>query len=165
MKYSKTILTVVCFLSCAFSFAQNKDFSGNWHFTEQESLSGKLYSNGSPKSFKITQSTGQVVIDQTTAGAGGDVTSSATLGFDGKPFESKTATGRKKVVTLTWNGTAGYTTVTSIYDAADPSKLVFKTTDIYTMDDKGLVLQRKAENFANGESWESKAYYEAYMRI
>ncbi len=160
MKFSKIILSAACLFASIFSFAQNKDFSGTWNFTEQESISGKLYSNGSPKSFKITQSAAQVIIDQTTAGANGDVTTSTTLPFDGKVFESKTGTGRKKVVTLTWNGTSGYTTVTSIYDAADPNKLVFKTTDIYTMDDKGLVLQRKAENFGNGEVWESKAYYE-----
>lgn len=156
----KIILSVVCFFSCAFSFAQNKDFTGNWNFTEQESISGKLYSNGSPKSFKITQSTAQVIIEQTTAGANGDVTSSTTLSFDGKPFETKTSTGRKRIVTIAWNGTAGYTTVTTTYDLADPTKMYFKTTDIYTMDDKGIVLQRKAENFTNGEVWESKAYYE-----
>ncbi len=146
--------------SAVFCFAQNKDFSGTWNFTEQESISGKLYSNGSPKSFKITQSATQTIIEQTTAGANGDVTTSNTLTFDGKATESKTGTGRKKVVTLTWNGTSGYTTVTSIYNAADPNKLEFKTTDIYTLDEKGLVLQRKAENFMNGEVWESKAYYE-----
>ncbi len=92
------------------------------------------------------------------------MTTSNTLTFDGKATESKTGTGRKKVVTLTWNGTSGYTTVTSIYNAADPNKLEFKTTDIYTLDEKGLVLQRKAENFMNGEVWESKAYYEKYFQ-
>ncbi len=55
--------------SAVFCFAQNKDFSGTWNFTEQESISGKLYSNGSPKSFKITQSATQTIIEQTTAGA------------------------------------------------------------------------------------------------
>ncbi|MEO8172417.1 MAG: hypothetical protein ABI581_05015 [Sediminibacterium sp.] len=160
MKYSKIILSAICFFACAFSFAQNKDFSGTWNFTEQESISGKLYSNGSPKSFKITQSAAQVIIDQVTAGQNGDVTSSATIGFDGKAFEGKTGTGRKKVITIAWNGTAGFTTVTSIFEATDPTKLVFKTTDIYTLDNNQLVLQRKAENFGNGEVWESKAYYE-----
>lgn len=160
MKYAKIIVSVVCFFSCAFVVAQNKDLSGNWNFTEQESISGKLYSNGSPKSFKITQSAAQVIIEQTTAGANGDVTVSSTLPFNGKAFETKTGTGRKKLITLTWNGTSGYTTVTSIYNAADPTKLEFKTTDIYTIDNNQLVLQRKAENFMNGEVWESKAYYE-----
>ncbi len=159
MQYSKLVLAFVFSFCALFSFAQNKDFSGTWKFAEQESISGKLYSNGSPKSFKITQSDNQTIIEQTSAGASGDVTTSNTLTFDGKATESKTGTGRKKVVTLTWNGTSGYTTVSSIYNAADPTKLEFKTTDIYTMDEKGLVLQRKAENFMNGEVWESKAYY------
>ncbi len=160
MKFSRIILAATLLFSASFSFAQTRDFSGTWNFTEQESISGKLYSNGSPKSFKITQSTNQVIIEQVTAGSNGDITSSTTLGFDGKLFETKTGTGRKKVITLVWNGTTGYTTVTSIYNAADPTKLEFKTTDIYAMDDKGLVLQRKAENFMNGEVWESKAYYD-----
>ncbi|MES2331174.1 MAG: hypothetical protein V4539_16335 [Bacteroidota bacterium] len=160
MKFSKIVLSVLCVFICAFSFSQNKDFSGTWKFAEQESISGKLYSNGSPKSFKITQAANQTIIEQTTAGANGDVTTSSTLSFDGKATETKTSTGRKKLITLTWNGTAGYTTVTATYDAADQNKLVFKTTDIYTIDDKGLVLQRKAENFMNGEVWESKAYYD-----
>ena len=160
MKFLKIILVTACFFSMSFSFAQNKDFSGSWKFAEQESVSGKLYSNGSPKSFKITQAANQTTIEQTSAGASGDVTTSTTLSFDGKPTETKTGTGRKKIVTLTWNGTSGYTTISTIYNAADPTKMDFKTTDIYTIDDKGLVLQRKAENFANGEVWESKAYYD-----
>ncbi len=160
MKFLKIIFSLFFSIYATVCIGQNKDFSGNWNFKEQESISGKLYSNGSPKSFKITQSPAQTVIEQTTAGASGDVTSSTTLGFDGKAFETKTGTGRKKVVSLSWNGTSGYTTVTSIYNAADPSKLEFKTTDIYTIDNGELVLQRKAENFMNGEVWESRAYYE-----
>lgn len=156
----KKVFVFVC--ACVFATVLNAqtNFSGEWKFTDQESLSGKLYSNGSPKALKITQSATQVIIEQTTAGASGDVTTSSTLTDDGKAFETKTASGRKKVVTLTWNGTAGFTTVTTTYDLTDPSKMVFKTTDIFTMSDRGLVLQRKAENFGNGEVWESKGYYE-----
>lgn len=156
----KKVLVFVC--ACVFATVLNAqtNFSGDWKFTDQESISGKLYSNGSPKSLKITQSATQVFIEQTSAGASGDVTTSSTLPSDGKAFETKTASGRKKIVTLTWNGTTGFTTVTSTFDTADPTKMVFKTTDIFTMGDKGLVLQRKAENFGNGEVWESKAYYE-----
>lgn len=163
MKYTRAIPAVLLIffsLLAIASYAQNKDFSGNWQFKEQESISGKLYSNGSPKVVKITQSAGQVVIESTTAGQNGDITSSVTLAFDGKPAELKTSSGKRKVLTLNWNGTSSFTTVASVYNLTDTQKLDFKTTDTYTIEGGSLVLQRKAENFTNSEVWESKAYYE-----
>jgi len=154
-----TILFTALLLTTA-AFAQKTDFSGNWSFTEQSSISGKLYSNGSPKAIKITLTATAITLEKTSAGASGDVTTSETVSLDGKPFETVTpTTKRKKVITIAWSSNSALTEIASLYNATDPAKLDFKTTDTYTVENGELVLDRKTENFTNGETWESKANY------
>lgn len=155
-RFSFFILAVCCTIA---AHAQNKDFSGAWNFSSQESVSGRLYSNGSPKKITIKQSGTDIILETITAGANGDVSASLQLKFDGTPAETTTQSGRKKTVTVTWNGTGSFTTQSTVFNAADPAKKDFITTDIYTLEDGELVLQRKAENRMNGEVWESKAFY------
>lgn len=155
-RLSYFILAVCCTIV---AHAQNKDFSGAWNFSSQESVSGRLYSNGSPKKITIKQSGTDIVLETVTAGGSGDVSSSLQLKFDGTPAETTTQSGRKKKVTLTWNGTGSFTTQSTVFNATDPGKKDFVTTDIYSLGDDGLVLQRKAENMMNGEVWESRAFY------
>jgi len=159
MKQLTIILAALIFGTAA--FGQKTDFSGNWVFKEQASVSGKLYSNGSPKAIKITQTSTNTTLEKTSAGGSGDVTTSETLGFDGTALETVTpTTKRKKIITITWSGNSSFTEIASLYNATDPTKLDFKTTDIYMMENGALVLDRKTENFTNGETWESNARYE-----
>lgn len=141
---------------------QKTDFSGLWNFKDQESISGALYSNGSPRQIKITQKEKEIAIEKTTADENGkDVTNTDSLNFEKAAFEKITKSKRKKRITLEWTADGkGFTQTTTIYTAADHSKPEFATTDRYSMDNGNLVLIRKAENFENGESWESKAVYE-----
>lgn len=153
------LASVMMAMSCVIGFAQT-NFSGTWNFENQESISGKLYSNGSPKTFVVKQSEQNIMVQRTSAGANGDVTTSDNVLFDGKPTLSTTSSGRpKKVSASLLADHTGFTMVTELFNATDKTKLEMKITDQWKMDGGKLVLQRKNENFTNGEVWESKAWY------
>lgn len=155
------ILALALFSTAATVRTQKTDFSGTWQFREQESITGTLYSNGSPTQLKIAQKSTEIAIAKTSADENGkDVTSTDSLNFE-KPLEKITKSKRKKRITLEWTADGkGFTQTTTIYTAADHSKKEFTYTDKFSMDNGNLLLLRKVENFENGESWESKAIYE-----
>lgn len=160
--FSRIAILALAVLSAAATVCEQKtDFSGLWNFKDQSSISGTLYSNGSPTQIKITQKEREIAIAKTSADENGkDVTSTDSLNFD-KAFEKITKSKRKKHITLQWTEDGkGFTQITTIYTAADHSKKEFAYTDRYSMENSNLILIRKAENFENGESWESKAVYE-----
>jgi hypothetical protein len=156
------ILALALFSIAATVRMQKTDFSGLWNFKDQESISGTLYGNGSPRQIKITQKSTEIAIEKTTADENGkDVTSTDSLNFEKGAFEKITKSKRKKRITIQWTEDGkGFTQITTIYTAADNTKPEFAFTDKYSMENGNLVLIRKAENFENGESWESKAVYE-----
>lgn len=157
----RRFLAIAMMFICAGAFAQ-EDLSGAWNFNKQESVSGNLYSNGSPKAIRITQHKEDMMIEMTTAGQDADVTVTDTLSFTGKPYERITKKSKRKVVvTNKWSDDKkSITLVETIYSASDNSKEDFKTTDVYSIEDGKLLLDRKTENFMNGETWESKAWYD-----
>jgi len=142
--------------------AQKTDFSGNWNFLDQKSISGTMYSNGVPKLIKITQKKDAINFEKITAGAdGNDITANEELDVTGKPFETKSTSGRKKLITLKWDQDGkGFTVTANLYNKDDDKKLEFTYTDKYSMAGASLIMVRKAENFTNGESWESRSNYE-----
>ena len=136
------------------------DFSGSWIFKAQQSVSGNLYSNGSPKIVTIKQDQQSITMDKTTAGMNGDVASSETVGFDGKPVETVTPSHRKKTITGSWSADKkSFTELTLIYDNSDTTKLYHTVTDVWTLEEGQWQLDRKDKNHLNGEIWESKAVY------
>ena len=156
--YSLTL----CLLFGSFVNAQRTNFSGNWVAAGYQSISGKVYSNGAPKQLKAIQNDSQVIIETVTAGSNGaaDILATQTLGFDGNKFESKTPSGRTKVTRLTWNGSIGFTTVSELYSANDLSKLDMRITDIWTLSNGKLQIQRKREITEGNEVSESITWYE-----
>ena len=155
----RIILFLMCLLTGLTSFAQKTNFSGTWTLKDQQSISGNLYSNGLPGKIKVTQTENNIIIETTTAGANGDVVRADTI-INDKPLEALTASKRKRVSTIKWNGDKSFTKVMNIYSAADNTKLEYTDTDIWTIQDGNFILQRKSENFTNGEVWESKGIYE-----
>jgi len=140
--------------------AQKTDFSGTWNYKDQESISGTLYNNGSPKSIKIVQKKDNISLEIVSQKAdGNDFTSKEILLYKGDVFETKTSSGRKKLVSIKWTTDAGFTVTANSYDLSDKSKIVFTTTDKYSIENENLVLIRKVENKENEEVWESKAVY------
>jgi hypothetical protein len=158
------LLSVLPIIFCAFSVFAQTDFSGSWKFVNQESVSGNLYSNGSPKTISITQTKTNISIEKITAtGDGKDVTLTDMVSFDGKASETITTSKRKKVIVGEWSADKKtFTETVNIYSLTDVGKVDHKVTDIYSLsdDDKTLSLDRKDENGVNGEVWESVATYE-----
>lgn len=156
------ILALALLCSVATIIAQRADFSGTWKFKEQASITGNLYSNGSPRQIKITQKDKDIVIEKTATDENGkDVTGTDSLNFDKGVFEKITKSKRKKRITIQWTEDGkGFTEITTLYTAADHSKPEFTYTDQFSLVGGNLVLIRKAENFENKESWESSSIYE-----
>jgi hypothetical protein len=162
MKINKTILSlIVTTLIAANSVnAQTTNFAGNWTFKDQQSISGILYANGSPKQLAITANSDALTIVVTSSNGDTDSTFTETLGKT--HFERLTGrTHKKETSTLTWQADkSGFTEITTIYSKADPSKADYRNTDTWTITNGELLLDRKSENFTNGETWESKATYD-----
>jgi len=154
----KTIITIAAIAISLSSFAQS-ELSGKWSFQEQESISGNLYSNGSPKTIKISVNGSAVIFEATTATASGtDATTRDTLKLNGAAFQTFTPSKRKKVISIKKAGSS-YTVFTTVYNAAEPTKVDHKVTDTWSIENGQLMLDRKDENLTNGEVWESKASY------
>jgi hypothetical protein len=157
-------ITALCtiFLLASLASKAQTDFTGGWSFNNQQSISGTLYSNGSPKQIVIRQKEKMMFIQKVSTNAdGADYTTVDTLSFDGKPFKSTTLSKRYKETTFQWNDSKdGFTTIGTAFNPADKTKADMKTTDRWSIENDQLVLVRKAENFTNGEVWESKATYD-----
>ncbi len=160
MKRLSATLTVIFFAIAA--FAQKTDFSGTWTLKDQKSISGILYGNGVPKQVKATQTKDDLTLETISANAQGeDVTTTESLSFNGKAFETTTSSKRKKSVTLKWaKDGKTFNRVSDLSQTVDTNKVEIRYTDTWSLEDGNLILQRKAENFLNGETWESKSVYE-----
>jgi hypothetical protein len=160
MKKSTSLAIAMLLFLCSNTVLAQTNFTGAWNFKEQESISGNLYGNGSPSKVTITINGSDQKMDYLTSDGQNDIPTSETF-TGGKTFETKTKAGRKKVVVLTWSADKNtFTEISSIYSLTDANKLDFKNTDVWTLADGKLILDRKNENFTNGETWESKATYE-----
>jgi hypothetical protein len=160
MNNSKIISMITLMFLTAFSVKAQTVFSNTWTFKGQQSVSGNLYFNGSPKQVTIKQDSDRLTINFITSNGDADSTYTDTLGIPA--FERFTGRSHKKEVsTLAWQlGKIGFTEVTTIYSKVDPSKADYRNTDIWTLENGELILDRKGENFTNGETWESKATYD-----
>jgi len=160
MKRSMVLSLTALLFSISFSaYAQQDNFSGTWQFKNQQSVSGNLYANGSPKQVTINQNNSLAIALVMNYGAQ-DTTITEVFSSTAKPFETKTAMGRRDIITLKWaDNHSNFTVISLIYDLNDPAKLDFRDTDIWKISDGQLILDRKSENFTNGETWESTATY------
>src|SRR5580698_9031306 len=111
----KTIMFLGYFV---FGWGQRPDFSGNWVFKSQSTISGNLYSNGSPKQMTITSKGDSLSVLRVTATPDGDVTNVETMGIDGKEVTGMTRSQRKKLMTWVCSGDR-CTEVSKIYDLQD----------------------------------------------
>lgn len=75
----KIILFFACLITGLTSIAQKTNFSGTWTLQDQQSISGKLYSNGVPKQIKVLQSANNIIIETTVAGSDGDIVRADTI--------------------------------------------------------------------------------------
>lgn len=139
------------------TFAQS-ELSGFWTLQNKESISGKLYSNGAPETVKFSMDGNNLAIEKSTAAGDGTFSKSNEVVSLDKPAETTTASKRKKVITLKKDGST-YVEYAVLYNAADATKADHKVTDVWSIENGQLVLDRKDENLVNGETWELKAAY------
>lgn len=158
----KKAILLTCAVAIGYVVSAQSNFSGKWIFVNQESVSGTLYGNGSPVSFVVKQDANSITIERTSMGADkNNIVVTETILFGGKPTETKASDGSPKTLSATWSADKkSFVLESIIYNASDKSKQQRKIIDTWTMDNGRLLLQRKSENFANAEVWESKAWYE-----
>lgn len=153
----------ICLICTLNSFGQKSDFSGKWKLIEQKSITGTLYENGVSKKMLVNQNNDKIVIEKTTLSQSNtDAITNETFFFDGKPFETVTASKRMKIITMKWDDSKKrFIAVASLKNAIDKEKEDMKITDIWMINgEEKLILIRKSENYLNGEIWESKSVYE-----
>lgn len=152
---------VLLFTSSTGIFAQKTDFSGNWKLLNQQKISGRLYANGVPAQMNVNQKEEDITIERTSTNANGnEVIITFTMGFNGKQTQSTSPSGRKVMHSMTWESdNKGFTTKADMYSTADTQKVEIVYADVWIIEDGKLIMIRKAENFGNGEKWESKATY------
>jgi len=139
---------------------QKTIFLGTWILTDQKSISGNLYDNGIPQQIKVILKNDTIILEKTTAYPTGNIVGIEKIIFDEKPFETKSPAGRKVLITAKWMGNKnGFIAVSQFYNINDHKKLEITKNDIWSIEDNNLVLIRKNENLANGETWESKSIY------
>jgi hypothetical protein len=144
-------------------FSQKADFSGTWIIKDQKSVSGTLYHNGVPKQLKVIQKADCITIDKITIkDSSEDITTTETIGFDGKPFETYTPSRRKKMVLIKWEDNSQcLVEIASYSSAANEKSLDYKITDTWILSDSGKKLILTRVNESNiGESWTMKAIYD-----
>jgi hypothetical protein len=154
------------FISLASIANAQTDFSGTWKFDDQESISGNLYSNGSPTAYTIKQDGDVFTITTMSMGVDGKEfgsTLTLSLGEKSTDFKGTSSDKIEKLFSFTLTKLAdnsGYKIVFERFPTVEKKNPEKKVTDIWTIEDGKLVLVRKDENFVNGETWESKAWYE-----
>src|SRR5262245_16960846 len=100
-KLSALLIASAAFLS--FTVATDKaNFSGNWAFNAGKSELGDR--GRAAKTIKVEQKDNSIVITRTSAGfnGGDDITTTETLGFDGKEVSSTGFGNSTRKATLTW---------------------------------------------------------------
>jgi hypothetical protein len=148
-------------LVCLSAAAQSTDFSGKWLYRDQEIVSGNSIGDGTPTRMTVTQKSNAMDIVKLTEGGNVDVTTTETVGFDGKPFQTKSQSGGRKLIAIKWSGDQKtFTETTMVFSTSDSTKPEYRVTDTWSMENGRLVLHRKDENLMIGDVVESRLFYE-----
>lgn len=107
MSFAKKILAAVILSATLVSFGTKADranFSGSWALNEGKSDFGERGARFATKALKVEQKGDAITITRTTLSfqGGDDVTTTETLGFDGKEVQSTGFGGSVKKSTLKW---------------------------------------------------------------
>jgi len=140
-------LTALLFFTSLKVKAQNDAFSGTWLIKNKVSISGILYSNAVADTIHLAQEGNKMTMNGTTL-------------TNRRKYVQETQTNQKMVDSLSWNGdNSGFIITVKLYDNSDHAKLIYQRINNYSLTNGELVLDRRDENFANGEIWEVKATY------
>ena len=155
MSFVKKLLAAVIVSSTLVSFSTKADranFSGSWALNEGKSDFGERGARFATKALKVEQKDDAITISRTTPSfqGGDDVTTTETLGFDGKEVQGTGFGGSVRKSTLKW--------------AADGERngqsFTFSSTETWTLGDGGKSLTVTAVRSSQQGEVTTKAAYD-----
>ena len=148
MSFGKTLLAAIIVSAAFFSFsikAEKANFSGSWALNEGKSDFGERGARFATKAIKVEQKGDAITISRTTPSfqGGDDVTTTETLGFDGKEVQGTGFGGSVRKSTLKWAGDEQSFSITSTTTGErNGQSFTFNSTETWTLGDgdKSLIV-------------------------
>jgi len=146
MSFAKKLLAAVIVSAALVSFSTKADhtnFSGSWALNEGKSDFGERGARFATKALKVDQKSDAITISRTTPSfqGGDDVTTTETLGFDGKEVQGTGFGGSVKKSTLKWADDEKSFAITSVTTGErNGQSFTFNATETWTLGDGGKSL-------------------------
>ena len=146
MPFAKKLLAAVIISSTLVSFntkADRSNFSGSWALNEGKSDFGERGARFATKAIKVEQKGDAITITRTSPSfqGGEDVTTTETLGFDGKEVQGTGFGGSVKKSTLKWAADEQSFAISSTTTGErNGQSFTFNATETWTIGDGGKSL-------------------------
>lgn len=147
ISFAKKLLTAVIVSAALVSFTHKADranFSGSWALNEGKSDFGQRGARFATKTIKTEQKSDAITITRTTPSfqqGGDDVTTTETLGFDGKEVQSEGFGGSVRKSALKWaTDEQSFSISSTTTGERNGQSFTFTGTDTWTLGDGGKSL-------------------------
>jgi len=146
MSFAKKLLAAVIVSSTLVSFSTKADranFSGGWALNEGKSDFGQRGARFATKTIKVEQKDDAITITRTTPSfqGGDDVTTTETLGFDGKEVQGTGFGGSVRKSTLKWaSDEQSFSINSTTTGERNGQSFTFSGTETWTLGDGGKSL-------------------------
>ena len=146
MSFAKKLLAAVIVSSTLVSFSTKTDranFSGGWALNEGKSDFGQRGARFATKTIKVEQKDDAITITRTTPSfqGGDDVTTTETLGFDGKEVQGTGFGGSVRKSTLKWaSDEQSFSINSTTTGERNGQSFTFSGTETWTLGDGGKSL-------------------------
>ena len=166
MSFGKKLFAAVIVSAALVSFstkAERANFSGSWALNEGKSDFGERGARFATKAIKAEQKSDAITISRTTPSfqGGDDVTTTETLGFDGKEVQGTGFGGAVKKSTLKWASDEQSFVITSTTTGErNGQTFTFNSTETWTLGDGGKSLNVTAVRTSQQGEVTTKAAYD-----
>ncbi len=166
MSFGKKLFAAVIVSAALVSFSTKADranFSGSWALNEGKSDFGERGARFATKAIKAEQKGDAITISRTTPSfqGGDDVTTTETLGFDGKEVQGTGFGGSVRKSTLKWAGDEQSFAITSTTTGErNGQSFTFNSTETWTLGDGGKSLIVTAVRTSQQGEVTTKAAYD-----
>jgi hypothetical protein len=166
MSFGKKLLAAVIVSATLVSFSTKADranFSGSWALNEGKSDFGERGARFATKAIKAEQKSDAITISRTTPSfqGGDDVTTTETLGFDGKEVQGTGFGGSVRKSTLKWASDEQSFAITSTTTGErNGQSFTFNSTETWTLGDGGKSLTVTAVRTSQQGEVTTKAAYD-----
>jgi len=166
MSFAKKLLAALIVSAALVSFSTKADranFSGGWALNEGKSDFGERGARFATKAIKVEQKGDAITITKTSPSfqGGDDVTTTETLGFDGKEVQGTGFGGSVRKSTLKWAaGDQSFAISSTTTGERDGQTFTFKATETWTLGDGGKSLTVTAVRTSQQGEVTTKAFYD-----